>query len=287
MRNRWIAGDGLPARPIGQWTQEKLGYVERYASAFVVAMHPKRREGKWKQLVYIDLLAGPGKGIDRKSRVEFDGSPLRALRVSPAFDRLFLGDKSEATVRAFRARIPPGDRSRVEIEAGDCNDRATRLIETLSQRTLGLAFVDPQGFEVTFSMLKTLAQRSIDVLLFFPSAIGIRRNLRQFVAQERSPMDAFWGGKDWRELPPARLAAGERLSATEVDALDRPWVSRFRKKMAEVGFRAQDEGDPCFRNEKNSPMYHFLFFSHHPAGLKIWRNIKKIEPSGQRSLPGV
>jgi three-Cys-motif partner protein len=253
----------------------------------MVAMHPKRREGKWEQLVYIDLLAGPGKGIDRKSRVEFDGSPLRALRVSPAFDRLFLGDKSEASVRALPARIQPADRSRVEIEAGDCNDRATRLIKTLPQGTLGLAFVDPQGFEVTFSMLKTIVQRPIDLLLFFPSAIGIRRNLRQFVAQKQSPMDAFWGGRDWRELPPARLAAGKRLSATEVDALDRPWVSRFRKKMVEIGFKAQDEGDPCFRNEKNSPMYHLLFFSRNQAGLTIWRNIKRIEPTGQRTLPGV
>jgi three-Cys-motif partner protein len=253
----------------------------------MIAMHPKRREGKWEQLVYIDLLAGPGKGIDRRSRVEFDGSPLRALRVSPSFDRLFLGDKSEASMRALRARIPPGDRSRVEIEAGDCNYRTTRIIEILSRRTLGLAFVDPQGFEVTFSMLKTIAQRPIDILLFFPSVIGIRRNLRQFVAQEQSPMDAFWGGKDWRELPPARHAAGERLSATEVDALDKPWVSRFREKMAKIGLRAQDEGDPCFRNERNAPMYHLLFFSRDAAGLKIWRNIKKIEPTGQRSLPGV
>jgi hypothetical protein len=34
-------------------------------------------------------------------------------------------------------------------------------------------------------------------------------------------------------------------------------------------------------------MYHLLFFSRDAAGLKIWRNIKKIEPTGQRSLPGV
>lgn len=104
----------------------------------MLAMHPKRREGKWEQLVYIDLLAGPGTGIDRKTRVEFDGSPLRALQ-----------------------------------------------------------------------------------------------------------------------------------------------------KMTEIGFEAQDEGDPCFRNKKNSAMYHLLFFSRNPAGLRIWRNIKKIEPTGQRTLPGV
>jgi hypothetical protein len=34
-------------------------------------------------------------------------------------------------------------------------------------------------------------------------------------------------------------------------------------------------------------MHHLLFFSRNPAGLKIWRNIKKIEPTGQRTLPGV
>jgi three-Cys-motif partner protein len=253
----------------------------------MIAMHPKRREGKWEQLVYIDLLAGPGKGIDRRSRVEFDGSPLRALRVSPSFDRLFLGDKSEASMRALRARIPPGDRSRVEIEAGDCNYRTTRIIEILSRRSLGLAFVDPQGFEVTFSMLKTIAQRPIDILLFFPSVIGIRRNLRQFVAQEQSPMDAFWGGKDWRELPPARHAAGERLLSHRGRCPRQALGVAFQGEDGQDRPPAQDEGDPCFRNEKNAPMYHLLFFSRDAAGLKIWRNIKKIEPTGQRSLPGV
>jgi hypothetical protein len=52
-----------------------------------------------------------------------------------------------------------------------------------------------------------------------------------------------------------------------------------------IGFQYQDEGDPYFRNEKNVLMYHFLYFSRDPAGLTIWRNIKKIEPRGQRVLP--
>ena len=55
--------------------------------------------------------------------------------------------------------------------------------------------------------------------------------------------------------------------------------------MAKIGFRYQDEGDPCFTNEKNVPMYHLLFFSKDVVGLTIWRGIKKIDPSGQRTLP--
>jgi len=47
-----------------------LDYVERYAHAFMAAMAVKRAEGKWRELVYIDLLAGPGKGIDHDSARE-------------------------------------------------------------------------------------------------------------------------------------------------------------------------------------------------------------------------
>ena len=283
-RRRDVASDGLPARPGGPWTVEKLDYVERYAHAFMRAMAPKRKQGMWDQLVYIDLLAGPGKGIEQGRRTEFDGSPLRALRVRPGFDRLFLGDARKRNVATLRRRISADDLDRVELEAGDCNERARDVVRKLSPKTLGLAFVDPEGFEVTFSMLRTLSTRPIDILLLFPSAIGIGRNLRKFVEQKDSPMDALWGGREWRQLTPAKLAAGARLSPEETETLDRPWLLSFRAKMVQIGYRFQDEADPCFRNEKNAPMYHLLFFSRHPAGLTIWRNIKRLEPTGQRSL---
>lgn len=50
--------------------------MEKYATAFMKAMAPKRALGKWSELVYLDPLAGPGVGVDRDSRTEFDGSPL-------------------------------------------------------------------------------------------------------------------------------------------------------------------------------------------------------------------
>ncbi|MGH6692731.1 MAG: hypothetical protein ACREF4_18840, partial [Gammaproteobacteria bacterium] len=150
---------------------------------------------------------------------------------------------------------------------------------------LGLAFVDPEGFEATFGLFRSLATRRIDVLFLFPSGIGIARNLRKFARQARSPMDDLWGGREWRDLPPAKLAVGTKLTTEDALSLDRPWVLGFRTKMARIGFQYQDEGDPCFTNEKSVPMYHLLFFSQDPAGLTLWRGIKRIEPSGQRTLP--
>ena len=111
------ASDGLPARVSGPWTQEKLAYLERYARAFMTAMGPKRTPGQWSELVYMDFLAGPGRGIDLKTGAEFDGSPLRALKVTPGFDRLYFSDVSAANVEALRRRISKDDLNRVRLTA--------------------------------------------------------------------------------------------------------------------------------------------------------------------------
>lgn len=278
------ASDGLRARVVGPWTQEKLTYVERYARAFMTAMAPKRQQGRWKSLVYIDLLAGPGRCIDRHTKVEIDGSPLRALRVQPAFDHHYFTDVDPKNIDALQKRMPAQDRSRVYCRTGDCNILIRNIIGQLHDRTLGLAFLDPEGFEVRFETLKLLATRRIDILYLFPSWIGIARNLRAFARMPHSPMDDLWGGRDWRDLPPAKLAAGKRLSPEEESSHDRPWVQSFRSKVTNLGLIYQDEGDPILRNDKNTPMYHLLFFSKDSAGLTIWRGIKQIEPSGQRKL---
>jgi len=277
------AKDGLPARVSGSRTQEKLAYVERYVRAFMTAMAPKRKPGQWSELVYMDFLAGPGRGIDRKTGAEFDGSPLRALTVTPPFDRLYLSDLDARNVEALRRRIPQGDRSRVDLRQGDCHTIAADVTSHLSRRTLALAFVDPQGFEVRFRLFETLATRPVDILYLFPGGIGIARNLRSFVKRAQAPLDDLIPG--WRGLKRARLAAGERLTNEDMAARDQPFVLEFMSRMRTVGYQYTGQGEPYFTNENNVRMYHLLFFSQHPAGLTLWRNVTRVEPSGQRRLP--
>lgn len=276
------AKDGLPARASGPWTQEKLAYLERYARAFMMAMGPKRTPGQWSELVYMDFLAGPGRGIDRKTSAEFDGSPLRALKVTPPFDWLYFSDVSAAHVEALRRRIPRSDQNRVDLRQGDCHVVAAEVVPRLSRRALGLAFVDPEGFEVRFRLFETLAARRIDVLYLFPGGIGIARNLSAFAKQAKAPLDDLIPG--WRDLKRARLAAGEPVTDEDIAARDQPFVLEFRNRMRTLGYQYSGQGEPYFTNEKNVRMYHLLFFSRHPAGLTLWQNVTRIEPSGQRRL---
>ena len=247
------------------------------------AMAPKRRRGIWSELVYMDFLAGPGRGLDRSTKAEFDGSPLRALKIVPPFDRLYLSDANTHNVNALRRRIPTIDASRVVVSQGDCHEVAAAVVARLSRRSLGLAFVDPQGFEVKFKLFEILAQRPIDVLYLFPGGIGVARNVAAFAKRSRTPLDDLIPG--WRDLPRARLAAGQRVSQVEMEAADRPFVVALQTRMAEIGYLYPDQGEPYFTNDKRVKMYHLLFFSRHVVGLTLWKQAKSIEPSGQRRLP--
>jgi three-Cys-motif partner protein len=279
-----LADAGLPIRPARIWTREKLTYLTRYATAFMVAMAKKRGPGGWDRLVYLDLLCGPGRDIDTDTDEEFPGSPLIALSIEPHFDHLYLADKDSKNVKALEKRISSSDKARITLREGDCNLIIDDVLKSISSRTLGLAFIDPEGFEVDFATLAKLARRRIDLLYLFPSGIGIKRNLGNFFPLTESPMDKFWGGRNWRDLPEARRAAGASL---EEDQIVRSLVSAFRQKLRDVGFTHQDEAAPLFTNTKNAQMYHLLYLSHNEKGLKIWRGIKKIRPGGQRSLPGL
>lgn len=279
------AADGLPARDAGAWTRDKLYYVERYATAFMGAMAPKRRQGRWAELVYIDLLCGPGRCRIRDSAEEIAGSPLLALGVTPAFDRLCFSDVSRRNVEALRKRIPADRLSGVDLQSGDCNTVVRDIVRNLRARTLAVAFLDPEGFEVHFATLRALAKRPIDILYLFPSGIGIKRNLSQFIRSKGERMDRFWGGPEWRQLPMARLAAGITVSDSDVMTIAATWVGAFRQKVLQELDLRSDQTPPLITNDRNARMYHLLFFSKEEVALRIWRNISQIGPTGQRFFP--
>src|SRR5438128_4656758 len=206
------ASDGYRARAGGSWQRETLAYLRKYASAFMTAMAPKRAEGKWNRLFFIDLLCGPG--IDIIDGEEHRGSPLIALDTTPPFDQLFLGDLHEANVEALRRRIPADKIGRVDLQVGDCHGRAKQVVDEFAAwGDLGFAFVDPEGFEVRFELFATLSSRPIDILFLFPSGIGIKRNLSQFARQRgETLMDGLMGCRDWRQLAISRLLAGAEVT---------------------------------------------------------------------------
>ena len=99
------ASDGLPARRTGPWAKDKLLNLDRYAQMVTTAIKGKFAEG----LIYVDLMAGPGRCVDVRSRVssEFSGSTLIALDTRYPFNRVIAVEShpisaSAPFVRVFR-----------------------------------------------------------------------------------------------------------------------------------------------------------------------------------------
>jgi three-Cys-motif partner protein len=224
--------------------------VKKYAEAFMIAMSKK-----WGRLVYIDPLAGPGRDINSETGEEFPGSPLVALSVRPKFHKLYFGDASSDHVKALRQRIPPEDLTRVDLDADDCHVRVRKILRDFTRGTLGLAFVDPEGFEVKFDLFRDLVQAQVDVLFLFPTG-GVTRNLRLFAVRDRSPLDGLI--EDWRQLPVAKRAAGKLLTVAEEAQLKKSVVSEFRDRMRALGFVHQDREDPALLGPKRTIMFHLM-----------------------------
>ena len=60
-------------------------------------------------------------------------------------------------------------------------------------------------------------------------------------------------------------------------------MQAFCDRVATLGYEHYDAAAPL-RNEQNVPMYHLLFFSKDKVGLRLWRNIGRIDPRGQRLI---
>jgi three-Cys-motif partner protein len=265
------ADDGRDILEVGEWARDKHHFLRRYLHAFCVAMKNKR----WSGLHYIDLFAGPGILRLQDSGKLLWGSPLIAAQV-PGFTALHLCEKKPKLFDALTSRLE-STRSSARIIThlyhADANRIAPTLIQKIPPKALCLAFLDPYGLHLEFKTLTVLAQRRVDLIIFFPDHLDAIRNLRYvYHDQPNSNLDRYLGeGVDWR-------AAIKRAPQSK-------WAETLRKlyevNIRKLGYKEFEHARIC---GKSGPLYQLIYCSHHPAGSKIWRGIASTQPGGQRTL---
>ncbi|MBW4439168.1 MAG: three-Cys-motif partner protein TcmP [Pleurocapsa minor GSE-CHR-MK-17-07R] len=246
--------DGLEYRDSQPYAKQKLKSVNYYLQQAITAT-----KGKFRDICYLDLQAGPGKNKIGSEIVL--GSPLIALNLpNPPTLLLFNEDKKKLS-ESLKQRVqasPIADRVRIFRE--DVNDVAGKMIDVLPNRgkySLNIAFLDPEGLEINWSTIQLLADvRRMDLIINFSSS-GVKRSL-----QHPDKLDAFFGTPNWREID---------LKSTR--AMVDLYLSRLR------GFGYTIIEDPEIpgeevrvRNSKNAELYTMIFASKHPLGNKFWKN---------------
>ncbi len=271
MKDLVPASDGYVARELHEWTREKLYYVERYLDIVGASM-----KGKWT-LVYADLLAGPGLCRDPETGEEQPGSALLAVG-RPEFRRLFLNDADPIVTEALAARTEGEPEGRVRIATEDCNEvvdavRGALFPAGASGGILGLAMIDPFGFEMSYEAIARLtAGLRLDLMIVFMTGYLRRFNQTPELARR---LDRFFGTPDWRQI----LRGGGDEKVTSRKLLD-----LYEGRLKELGYAHVDD-DTRILNSKNTTMYHLILASKHERGAEFFRKISQKTYSNQRKLP--
>ena len=284
--------DGLTTRESGAWVAEKLHYVRRYIDMFTTSM----RHRPWRSRRYIDLFAGPGKCRIRETDVIVLGSPLLAVTTDyPFTDYIFVESDAE-NIAALKRRCEAASLpSYIEYLTGDANRLAHSVADEIIQGdsrylpgqwwSLNLAFLDPEGLELEWSTVATLARvERMDLIFHYPQS-GLTRNLESFIdSDEDTIVDRFFGDKGWRER------YGElREQGASFARIHRHLIDYYKSKLADLGyvnfFDQEFSAEPLIRNtRRNAPLYRLLFASKHELGHKFWNEVTRRNVYGQPRL---
>lgn len=274
-------------RTWGYWSQAKLQILQRYLPAFLQASSNIRRDRDGVlQAVYIDAFAGLGRGIDRLTGQEFNGSARIAAEARAANDHHFsqliyfeLADRAAELEQQLRTDYPGRN---ITVYPGDCNDTIPIALGHLRGLRWAptFAFLDPDGLELAWDTLRALAahkhgyrgaastkpEYKVELWILFSSQ-GLIRTLALDAMKLRPGDEAratrLFGTRQW-------LAIYERRRAGELDPADAraEYVNLMRWLLqTELGYVWTHSLE--LKNEQGGTVYHMIFATDNAAGNSI------------------
>lgn len=272
-----------PGRSWGYWTRLKLAILADYLPAFLTAS-----SGRASEFVYLDAFAGEGRGVDRLTGEEFNGSARIALEATEAGGSTRLryfeqASKARELEEKFRAEYPNRD---IKVYGGDCNEQIPRALHDLHSVRWAptFAFIDPDGMEFAWETLVRLADHKrgyrsptsakpeykVELWLLFPTS-GIIRTLALDPAKVRLEDEQratrLYGTEDWREIHKRRVS-GVFDAPTAKDE----YVNLLRWRLTEdLGYKRTHPLE--LKNIGGATLYHMVFATDNDAGDKIMSDL--------------
>jgi hypothetical protein len=248
--SRRMGSDGLPVRLSGEWIRRKHHYLDRYCAITATGM-----KNRFRERVFLDVMAGPGICKIKDSGEELAGSPLIAMKHD--FTKFVFIESDPKLAAALEKEVAEG---RLTFPKG-----------------LVVAFVDPTGIkQAPWQAMKQLLMNNskIDILATLQYAMGITLNVYQYLdsgSEQTTALDSFLGERDWRSW---LREATDAAFTTRV-------INRWVEKLGALGFHGSRQ---ITVDANGSPLYRLALFSRHPKADEFWRKIITIDESGQRQL---
>jgi three-Cys-motif partner protein len=230
---------------------------------------------------YIDGFSGAGVHLSKKSKDVIDGSPARALKVTPPFDGFYFIDMNADKTDFLRQQC--AGRSNVTIFKGDANEH---LVQDVLPKirydlyTRALCLLDPYGMHLDWRVIQQAGQsRAIDMFLNFP-IMDINRNALLRKPADAKPdelvrMNRLWGDESWRNI--AYVESGQQNMFGDPPELlkqnNETIAKAFRKRLSDVAGFAYVPEPLAMRNRNNAVLYYLFFAAANKTADKIIRDI--------------
>lgn len=185
------------------WSIIKLLALLRFVDIYTKIIKAPRQRRFFKNMYYIDLLAGSGLcRIGSKGDIIAGSALIACQQCYHPFDKYFLVEKNSEKAEALKARIEIVTPS-FKIFNCDCNDCIEEIMEEIDERDHYLAFVDCEGMDVAWSTMESLFARNGDVLLNFQTQSiwrqpSIVRNRSRGWKATMERLNWFFGDDRWK-----------------------------------------------------------------------------------------
>jgi three-Cys-motif partner protein len=271
---------------IGDWSEIKLEIVEKYGAAYTKAF---ANLGRRLKKFYVDAFSGAGVHVSKRTKSHVEGSPARALKITPPFDAFYFIDMDAAKTDYLQTLCK--NRTDVHIHTGDANPYLTKqLLPTIQYREYkrALCLLDPYGLDLDWQVIHQAGHsKAVDMFLNFPvmdmNRNAIWRNPDQVPRSGIERMTRFWGDESWRnaayaESPQWDFFAPPDLVKQNNDAV----VAAFQERLKKVaGFSLVPKPLPM-RNSSNAVVYYLFFASQKAVANTIIEDIFAKYDHGQR-----
>lgn len=257
--------DGLLLRGVWPHSAKKSWLVGRMIDVVSTAM-----SGKWRQLGYIELYAGPGRLLDQATGAELAGSPIAALRVRSPFDRYVFCDFDPECVEALaeRTRHEPAG-ARAVVREGDAKDigHLARITEEFGRGSLVIAYLDPaRPRDMTWTTVEVLARElpNVDLIINLP-VNSLQRAISGPHGRDAEARAAalFLGHADPRELMQWDRSRSHHVAGTVQAVRD-----FYDEQLKSLGFL--QPGRRVVDYPAGVPYYDVLYVSRHQLGIDLW-----------------
>lgn len=268
----------------GNWTEEKMDIVVKYASAYLTIMNKQN----WVRTIYFDGFAGSGfiesEGLEQLKK----GTALRILDISEPkpFDMYYFVELNEEYAAALKSNLSDHPlRPNIHIRQEDCNTKLVALAEFLkgNKNYRALVFIDPYGMSVNWASIESLKGLGVDLWILVPTGIGVNRMLindGRISDSWMQKLESFLGYsreeimKHFYKSTIHQTLFGEEVNIQkEKDAVilaGELYTRKLKQVFSDVSKSF------VMRNSQNSIMYHFMMAANNKTAIKIANEV--IEP---------